>query len=328
VLSPTNREDSVNKPVVLAAVDLAPDIRALLEAQSELVVLGSGRLAEASPHHVRSAQAVLTNSKSKVPAEFIGSAPSLRIVATQSIGFDHVDLDAAVHSGVEVIHAPNRREALGSIVMAHMLMLSRNIPQAAEQVRQGLWSKGISGSDLEGKVLFLIGFGGTARAVARKALAFDMDVVAYDVRPPQDVPEGVRLAESLEAGLQQADWVSVHVDLNPKTRHLISARELTLMKETAFLINTSRGPVVDQAALVDALHDGSIAGAGLDVLEVEPPSTDDPILHAPNVLITPHIGFATREIQHDMQECAATAMLARLRGEESEYVLQTTRNGS
>jgi phosphoglycerate dehydrogenase-like enzyme len=100
------------------------------------------------------------------------------------------------------------------------------------------------------------------------------------------------------------------------------------MKDTAFLINTSRGPVVDQAALVTALQDGSIAGAGLDVLEIEPPSVDDPILHAPNVLITPHIGFATKEIQHDMQECAATALLARLQGSDSEFVLANTRKRS
>jgi phosphoglycerate dehydrogenase-like enzyme len=313
------------KPVVIAAVDLAPDIRATLESACKLVELGSGNLASASEDDLRSAQALLINSRSRVPAAFFENAPALRVVATQSIGFDHVDLEAAVTSGVEVIHAPNRRDALGSIVMMLMLMLARNISQASQQVREGLWSKGISGSDLEGKVLFLVGFGGTARAVARKALAFDMDVVAFDVRPPQDVPEGVRLVGSIEDGLRQADWVSLHVDLNPHTRHLISEPELAMMKDSAFLINTSRGPVVDQSALVRALWDGSIAGAGLDVLEVEPPPTGDPILGAPNVLITPHIGFATKEIQHDMQECAASSMLARLRGEDSEFVLKSTR---
>lgn len=321
--SPTDR-DGRREQVILAAVDLSDEARSRLAGAGRLVELGSGGLSRVDPSDLSDAVAILVNSKSQVGEAVIAGAPALRIVATQSIGFDHIDIEAAARAGVEVSHAPNRRDALAAIVMAHLLMLSRNLERAVTQVREGLWSAGITGRDLDGTVLFLVGFGGTARVVAQKALAFDMRVIAYDVRPQSDVPTGVRIVATMEEGLAEADWVSLHVDLNPHTHHLFGAAQFTQMKPTAYVINTSRGPVVDQVALAEALQRGVIAGAGLDVLETEPPRPDDPILGAPNVLITPHIGFATRDIQRDMQNCAVATLLARVADEPDPYVLPST----
>jgi phosphoglycerate dehydrogenase-like enzyme len=164
-----------------------------------------------------------------------------------------------------------------------------------------------------------VGFGRIGQAVARRALATKMHVQYVDTRSGLPVVDDVDRAGDLAKGLPEADFVSLHVDLNAETRNLMGRDELNLMKSTAFLINTSRGGVVDQAALTSALADGTIAGAGLDVLQDEPPHPDEPLLNAPNVIIVPHIGSATRETRSAMAQCAVDNMLLVLRDERSPY---------
>jgi len=186
-------------------------------------------------------------------------------------------------------------------------------------VAEGHWQVPLGG-DLAGKNLLLVGFGRIGQAVARRALAARMQVTYVDTR---DGPagDGVERGVSLAAALPAADFVSVHVDLNPATRMLMGASEFSLMKPTAFFVNTSRGAVVDQVALSRALVGATIAGAGLDVLETEPPPSDDPLLSAPNVIIVPHIGSATTETRAAMAQCAVDNLRMVLGGWGDPFVV-------
>jgi phosphoglycerate dehydrogenase-like enzyme len=185
----------------------------------------------------------------------------------------------------------------------------------------GVWSDGLLGTDLKGKTLLLVGFGRIGREVAARALAFKMHVCAFDARPDAPGMDGVERVGTLGEGLARADIVSLHVDLNPSTFHLIDEATISLMKPTAIVVNTSRGGVIDQAALTHALAEGRLGGAGLDVLEVEPPAADDPLVAMPNVIVLPHIGSATVETRDAMRDCAIDNLIACMRGEDCAHVL-------
>jgi phosphoglycerate dehydrogenase-like enzyme len=264
---------------------------------------------------------LLIGSGTRVGAQLLDGFPHLRVVSTWSIGVDHIDLQETRARGIVVANAPNRADALAEIVLALMLSLSRKLPEAMAAVSSNAWSKPPVGTDLRGKRLFIVGFGNTGRAVATAAQAFGMEISFFDARADIAGMRGAKQEGNLESGLRCADWVSLHVDLNPTTFHMMDARSIALMKPTAYLINTSRGAVVDQQGLAAALASGAIAGAGLDVLEREPPDPDDPILRNRNVVVTPHIGFATQEVWEDMIDCAVGNLLACLYGEPCEYVL-------
>jgi phosphoglycerate dehydrogenase-like enzyme len=198
-------------------------------------------------------------------------------------------------------------------------MLARRIPEGLSSVAENRWAEGTAmlGSDIARKVLLVVGFGRIGQAVAGRALAAGMYVQYVDMR--DDIPEvtGCTRVGSLAEGLRAADFVALHIDLNPGTRNLMDAEAFASMKPTAFFVNTSRGGVVDQTAMVDALTSGQIAGAGLDVLAHEPPDASDPILSAPNTIIVPHIGSATTETRAAMAQCAVDNLLMVLRGEKS-----------
>jgi phosphoglycerate dehydrogenase-like enzyme len=197
-------------------------------------------------------------------------------------------------------------------------MLSRRIPEAIRAVASGEWTVPLGG-DLARKELLLVGFGRIGQAVATRALAAGMRVTYVDGRAGLPVVTGVDNAGTLADALPGADFVSLHVDLNAQTRRLMSRTEFTLMKPSAFFVNTSRGGVVDQDALIWALTQREIAGAGLDVLDVEPPLPDDPLLQVPNVIIVPHIGSATTETRGAMAQCAVDNLLMVLRHEGSPF---------
>ncbi|MGH7749760.1 MAG: NAD(P)-dependent oxidoreductase, partial [Candidatus Dormibacteria bacterium] len=182
------------------------------------------------------------------------------------------------------------------------------------------------GADLAGKVLLLVGYGRIGRAVAARALAARMRVRYVDTRAASLALPGVIRIEGLDAALPLADFVSLHVDLNAETRMLMCRKEFDLMKTTAFLVNTARGGVVDQSALTWAVTEGRIAGAGLDVLEDEPPLPDDPLLQDPNVIVVPHIGSATTETRTAMAQCAVDNLLMVLRREGSPFVVAQAEN--
>jgi lactate dehydrogenase-like 2-hydroxyacid dehydrogenase len=266
------------------------------------------------------AEALLVNSHITVDARVLALAPQLRAISTVSVGFDHIDVVGAARRSITVTTTPVLNDAVADLTMALITMTLRRLREATDDMGRGVWSTSRLGTDVRGKRLLLIGFGRIAREVAARALAAKMTVSAFDVRDLPDHP-GVEQVESLADGLAAADVVSLHVDLNPSTQHLIGADALARMKPTAVLINTARGGVIDQAALTRALQDGVVGGAGLDVLEVEPPDPADPILHLPNVVVLPHIGSATVETRRAMLDCAVDNLVQCLRGEECAHAL-------
>jgi glyoxylate reductase len=309
----------MDRPRVVVALPLAP---ALLDQLTDydLAIVPPGSDTAVMASAMARAVGMLVSSNVSVDRQVIAMAPGLRVISTMSVGFDHIDLVAAREREIAVTITPVLSDAVADLTIALMTMLSRRIPDAMRAVSDGQWSVPLGG-DLSGKVLLLVGFGRIARAVATRALAAGMRVRYVDTRsglPPMD---GVEDVDGLEQGLRNADFVSVHVDLNAGTRHLMGRDQFRAMKPTAFFVNTSRGGVVDQPALVRALTEGQIAGAGLDVLQDEPPGPEDPVLTTPNVIIVPHIGSATVETRHAMAKCAVDNLLMVLRGEGSPFVL-------
>jgi glyoxylate reductase len=309
------------RPKAVIALPLAPSLLDQLR-ELDLTVLPAGRSDEgAFATAMADAEGVMVSSLVTVDRQVIALAPRLRVISTMSVGLDHVDLDAARERQIVVTITPVLSDAVADLVMALMIMLARRIPQGMRAVANGGWSEVQLGADVGGKLLLIVGLGRIGQAVALRALSAKMRVKYVDSR--RDIPTvaGVDRADSLADGLREADFVSIHVDLNAQTRHLIGSTEFTLMKSTAFLVNTSRGGVVDQGALVRALAERDIAGAALDVLQDEPPHAGEPLLMSPNVIIVPHIGSATTETRHAMAQCAVDNLLMGLRGEGSSFAV-------
>jgi len=220
-----------------------------------------------------------------------------------------------------VTHTPVLSDAVADLTLALILMTARRLGEAVDIVANGGWDDALLGTDLRSKTLLIVGFGRIGREVARRALGFKMHVCAFDARAESEEIAGVERVATLTDGLARADIVSIHVDLNPTTRHLIDGAALAAMKPTAFLINTSRGGVVDQQALTSALVEHRLGGAGLDVLEREPPGAAEPLLAMRNVVVLPHIGSATVETRRAMLDCAVDNLATCLRGEKCEHAL-------
>ncbi|MHB1295358.1 MAG: phosphoglycerate dehydrogenase [Anaerolineae bacterium] len=228
-------------------------------------------------------------------ARVFAATSRLKVVARNGVGVDSVDVEAAGARGVYVTNAgPAVADSVADLTLGLLLSLVRSIPQAVVETRAGSWKRRV-GRDLAGQALGLIGTGNIGRAVAKRATACGMRILAYDVR--LDAAWAAACGAEyvpLDRLLAEADIVTLHLPLMPSTRGMIGKRELALMRPGAFLVNTSRGGMVDEGALYSALREGKLAGAALDVFEVEPPG-DNPLLSLPNVLVTPHIGSATRE---------------------------------
>ena len=248
-------------------------------------------------------------------AALLELAPRLRALSTISVGFDHIDLAAASQRGIIVTHTPVLSDAVADLTLGLILMTVRRLGEAVDIVANGGWDDALLGIDLRSKTLLIVGLGRIGREVARRALGFKMHVCGFDTRADVREIAGVERVATLAEGLARADIVSLHVDLNPTTRHLIDDAALAAMKPTAFLINTSRGGVVDQQALTSALVEHRLGGAGLDVLQNEPPDADEPLLAMPNVVVLPHIGSATVETRRAMLDCAIDNLATCLRGE-------------
>jgi glyoxylate reductase len=258
---------------------------------------------------VREAEGLLATVVDPVVADVIEAAPRLRAIANMAVGTDNIDLAAAAARGIPVGNTPGvLTDATADAAFALLLALARRVVEGAEKVRSGRWRTwepaGDLGVDLSGATLGIVGWGRIGRATARRAEGFGMEIV-YSSRS-----SGLALEELLE----RADVVSLHTPLTPETRHLIGAGALERMKPTALLVNTSRGGVVDQDALREALIAGRIGGAALDVTEPEPLPPDHPLLDAPNLLVVPHIGSATVRTRARMAEMAVENLLAALDG--------------
>jgi glyoxylate reductase len=255
------------------------------------------------------ADGLLSMLTDRVDAELMEGSPHLKAIANYAVGYDNVDVEAAASRAIPVGNTPDvLTDATADLAFALMLSAARKLPQAAASIPAGEWvtwePDSHLGYDVHGATLGIIGAGRIGEAVARRAAGFDMQVLVHSRST------GI----SLDELLKRSDFVSLHCPLTPDTRHLIDAVTLAKMKPTAILVNTARGPIVDQAALATALHEGTIAGAALDVTDPEPLPPDDELLGAPNLIVVPHIGSATHRAREKMADLAVDNLLAALAG--------------
>lgn len=259
----------------------------------------------------------------RVDDELLDAAgPALRVVSNFAVGYDNIDVPACARRDVAVGNTPGvLTETTADLAWALLMAAARRVTEGARYVRDSRWKTWgpllLLGPDVHGATLGVVGFGRIGQAVARRASGFGMTVLYHDVaRLPADVegPLGATFVP-LDELLARSDFVSLHVNLTPETRHLINAGTLARMKPTAVLVNTSRGPVVDQAALAAALRDGTIWAAALDVTDPEPIPMDDPLVALDNCLIVPHIASASRATRGKMAAMAAANLIAGVRGE-------------
>jgi len=250
---------------------------------------------------IGSYEVLVVRSRTKVDRELLDRASRLRLVARPGTGLDNVDVEHAKSKGVQVVNSPESLvEAVAEHVLLLMLALSRKLPVAASTTAAGKWEKeSLLGVELKGKVLGVVGFGRIGRRVGEIASVIGMKILAYDVIPipPEVIAQTGCRVVGLDELLASSDYITLHVPMTDQTRHMLDGRRLSNMKKSAFLVNTSRGGVVDEQALADALKRGSLAGTALDVFEKEPPTGE--ILGAPNTILTPHIGGQTAEAQSD-----------------------------
>ena len=257
--------------------------------------------------HVAHAEGLLSLLTDHVDGALLDAAPRLRVIANYAVGSDNIDLAAAHARGIAVGVTPDvLTDATADLAFALLLAAARRIVDGHTAVRDGRWRtwepEGWLGADVHGATLVVVGPGRIGRAVARRATGFDMDVVL------------IGRGDDLHAALRRADFVSLHPPLTPDTHHLIDAAALDALPDHAILVNTGRGGLVDQDALARALAEGRLGGAALDVTDPEPLPTDHPLLAAPNLLVVPHIGSATRTARARMADMAVDNLLAGLAG--------------
>lgn len=256
----------------------------------------------------------------KIDGPAMDAAPKLKLIANVSVGYDNIDIEAAAKRGVMASNTPGVvTDSTADLTFALMLAIARRLVEMGNLTARGEWKLwgplDMLGRDVHHKTLGIIGLGRIGAAVAQRAQGFSMKVVYYDaVRRPDEAELGVEYIGDIPALLGISDFVSIHVPLSQETRYLIGAKELSFMKPTAILINASRGKVVDQKALYEALKQKQIWGAAIDVTEEEPIPKDDPLLTLDNIIITPHIGTQTEETAVKMSILAVENMLACLKG--------------
>ena len=272
-----------------------------------------------SPHllaHVSEAHGFFTLLTIPIGAEIIAKASQLQVVSNMAAGVDNIDIAACTSRGIPVGNTPGvLTEGTADLTMALLLSIARNLPQASQDARTGKWKTwsptGWLGADLNGAILGIVGMGKIGQAVARRAQGFGMRIVYHDTQPKGDISATYLPLEEL---LKTSDFISLHTPLTEKTYHLLDAARLGLLKSTAYLINTSRGSVIDPEALQHALREGRLAGAALDVTDPEPLPPEHPLYQLPNCLILPHIGSATYHTRRRMAELACANLLAGLAG--------------
>ncbi|RKT86576.1 Lactate dehydrogenase [Saccharopolyspora antimicrobica] len=314
----------MDKRIVVTRTVPESAVEVLREAGAVHVCSQDGPLSVPELHDaVRGAHAIVTMLHDRVDAELVAAAgPQLQVVANVAVGYDNIDVPAVTERGVTVTNTPGVLvDATADLAFGLLLMVTRRLGEGERLLRaREPWTFHLGfmlGTGLQGKTLGIVGLGDIGQAVARRARAFGMNI-AYTGRRRAPVEVETELDARhlpLEELLRTADVVSLHCPLTEQTRHLIDAAALSAMKPTAFLVNTSRGPVVDEKALAEALHEGRIAGAALDVFEHEP-AVEPALLELDNVAIAPHLGSATVETRTAMAELAARNVAAVLRGAE------------
>ncbi len=268
---------------------------------------------------IASADALLSLLTDRIDRELIAAAPRLRVIANHAVGYENIDIAAATERSILVTNTPDvLTETTADFAWALLLAAARRIPEGIQYVREGRWRTWgpelLLGPDVYGATLGLVGLGRIGAAVARRAQGFDMRVLYHTPTPHPDRAEGAQWTE-LDTLLTESDFVSIHTPLTPDTRGLLDARRLALMKPTAVLVNTARGPVVDTQALYEALRDHKLFAAALDVTDPEPLPADHPLLSLPNCTVVPHIASASYATRERMARMAAANILAVLGGE-------------
>jgi glycerate dehydrogenase len=296
---------------------------------AELQALGPCEIYDRTPpqqvlDRARDAEIILVN-KVEIRRETMARLPRLKYVGVLATGYDCVDVEAARDRGIVVANVPTYGTAsVAQMVFAHLLNLTQHVGEHASSVAAGDWARSIDWCywehplvELAGRTLGIVGFGRIGQTTARLGLAFGMKVLTFDLAPP--AMEGVT-AVDLATLFSRSDAISLHCPLTPQTRQLVNAQRLAMMKRTAVLINTSRGALVDEHALADALNAEQIAGAGLDVLASEPPPADHPLLTAKHCYITPHIAWATQSARQRLLDIVVANIRAFLAGESRNVV--------
>jgi glycerate dehydrogenase len=296
-----------------------------------LEALGATAIYDRTPPEQAFARAqgadILLTNKTVLSRATIEQLPTLKYIGVLATGYNVVDVDAARQRGISVTNVPAYgTSSVAQMALAHLLNLTQRVGHHARTVAAGRWSQSPEWCywdyplvELDGLTMGIIGFGRIGQALARLCRVLGMKVLVCDPRLPKNLPREFAGVD-LDDLFRTADAISLHCPLTPETHNLVNAQRLALMKSTAVLINTSRGPLIDEAALAEALNSGRIAGAGLDVLAVEPPSPDNPLLGAKNCYITPHIAWATRAARQRLLDAAVANVRAFLRGQPQNVV--------
>ncbi len=260
---------------------------------------------------------VIVRSRTKITKEIIDKANNCKIIARVGVGLDNIDLDAAKEKNIRVINAvEGAMTAVAELVLGLMFGLARQIPRGDRGIRNDQWlKKELKGTELKGKYLGIVGLGNIGKRLGRLARGLNMNIIGYDVIPIDEefVKDVGMMKADLDTLLQSSDYVSLHVPLLDSTYHMIDAKKLATMKPTARIINTSRGGVIDEEALYDAIKNGKFGGAALDVFETEP-ATGNKLAELDNVILTPHIGAMTKEAQSLAANVIAEKIIQILRG--------------
>lgn len=279
---------------------------------------------------VQGVEGLLSLLTDTIDAEVIDAAgPQLKVISQYAVGYDNIDIAEAHKRGIVVGNTPGvLTNATADLAFTLMMAGARRLLEAANHVQAGKWKTWsptlLRGHSVHGATLGIVGLGRIGQAVAKRAAGFEMRILAHDPHCSEETAAAVGASLiSLEGLLQEADFVTLHTPLNEQTHHLIDADALDTMKPSAVLVNTSRGPVIDQSALVEALKTAKIAYAALDVTDPEPLPADDELLTLPNAIVVPHIGSATIEARDAMARIAAENLLAGLRGDPLPYTVRT-----
>lgn len=311
------------KPEILVASEIHEDGLAILRNVGKISWRPEIRSEEEMIKEV-SGKAALVLGTQKVDARVIDTAKELQVIGRHGVGYENIDLGAATNKGIVVTWTPGvLGETVADLSFGLMLSVARRIALGDRLIRSGHWrSAGFLGIDLTGKTLGILGLGDIGSRVAKRAKAFGLNIIYCDLVPRSQVESELGAERvTMDKLLGESDIVSIHTPLTEKTFHLIAEKELSMMKRNAILINTARGSIVDEMALIKALQEGTIAGAGLDVFEREPILSDNPLLQMDNVVITPHLGSATVETRRNMAIMVAEDVARVLNGQRPLYPL-------
>ena len=302
---------------VLVCDQVNPILNEILEKNGLKITYEPEITHEGIAEKIANFEVIIVRSRTKITKELIQKADKCQIIARVGVGLDNIDQTAAKEKNIRVINAvEGAMNAVAELVIGLMLSLAREIPRADREVRDGNWiKKELMGSELRGKYLGIVGLGNIGKRLGRLAKSFNMNIIGYDVTPIDDEfsKEVGLMKADLGTLLTSADYVSLHVPLLESTKHMINSQNIETMKNTARIINTSRGGVIDEVALYDALKNGKLAGAALDVFEIEP-ATSNKLNELSNFISTPHMGAQTKEAQSLAANVIAEKIIQILRG--------------